>query len=257
MRENKSPIARFAALGALIAAIVLVLLLLFSGGGEKNTYKLLFETGGQLVQGNEVRIGGVPVGSVEKIDLTEDNQAEVTITTEQPLTEGTEAVIRLTSLSGVANRYISVTPGPNNAPELELDGAAAAGRHGRPGRHRPALRHLPAASPAGAAAGDRGAGGHLRRSRARGQPRLQVLQLRASPRPRSCSRSSPATSRSSPTSSSTPARSSTRSPRAAATSPRSSRTRTRRSARSPGRTARSTASSSRCRRPSASRTRPS
>jgi phospholipid/cholesterol/gamma-HCH transport system substrate-binding protein len=118
MREKKSPIARFAALGALIAAIVLVLVLLFSGGGEKNTYKLLFETGGQLVEGNEVRVGGVPVGSVEKIDLTEDNQALVTITTEEPLTEGTEAIIRLTSLSGVANRYISVTPGPNNAPEL-------------------------------------------------------------------------------------------------------------------------------------------
>ena len=118
MREQKSPIARIAALGALLAAIVLVLLLLFSGGGDKNTYKLLFETGGQLVTGNEVRIGGVPVGSVEKIDLTDDNQAEVTITTEDPLTEGTEAVIRQTSLSGIANRYISITPGPNNADEL-------------------------------------------------------------------------------------------------------------------------------------------
>ena len=121
MNEKKSPIARIAALGALIAAIVLVLILLFSGGDEKNTYKLLFETGGQLVEGNEVRIGGVAVGSVEKIDLTEDNQAEVTITTEEPLTEGTEAVIRLTSLSGVANRYISVTPGPSNEPELDPD----------------------------------------------------------------------------------------------------------------------------------------
>ncbi|HEX6116437.1 MAG TPA: MlaD family protein [Solirubrobacterales bacterium] len=118
MEDKKSPIARIAALGALIAAIVLVLLLLFSGGDDKNTYKLLFQTGGQLVEGNEVRIGGVAVGSVEKLDLTDDNQAEVTITTEEPLTEGTEAVIRQTSLSGVANRYISIAPGPNDAPEL-------------------------------------------------------------------------------------------------------------------------------------------
>jgi phospholipid/cholesterol/gamma-HCH transport system substrate-binding protein len=121
MTEKKSPIARIAALGALIAAIVLVLLLLFSGGDTKHTYKLLFETGGQLVQGNEVRIGGVPVGSIEEIDLTEDNQALVTITTEDSLNEGTTAVIRQTSLSGVANRYISVTPGPDNEPELDPD----------------------------------------------------------------------------------------------------------------------------------------
>ena len=118
MREEKSPIGRIAALGALIAAIVLVLLLLFSGGGEKNTYKLLFETGGQLVEGNEVRIGGVAVGSVDTIDLTEDNQALVTISTEQELTEGTEAVIRQTSLSGIANRYVAIAPGPNDSPEL-------------------------------------------------------------------------------------------------------------------------------------------
>ena len=118
MREQKSPIARIAALAALIAAIVLVLLLLFSGGGDKHTYRLLFETGGQLVEGNEVRIGGVAVGTVDAIDLTEDNQAEVTITTEEPLTEGTEAVIRQTSLSGIANRYVSITPGPDDNPEL-------------------------------------------------------------------------------------------------------------------------------------------
>ena len=34
------------------------------------------------------------------------------------LHDGTSAVIRSTSLSGVANRYISITPGPDNAPKL-------------------------------------------------------------------------------------------------------------------------------------------
>ncbi len=118
MREHKSPIARFAALGALIAAVALVLTLLFFGSENGHTYRLLFETGGQLVEGNEVRIGGVPVGSVEEIDLTDDYQAEVAIRTEEPLTEGTQAVIRQTSLSGIANRYISVVPGPDDAPKL-------------------------------------------------------------------------------------------------------------------------------------------
>jgi len=119
MTDNKPGIARFAALGALIAALALVIYLLFSGGGSTNTYRLLFETGGQLVPGNEVRVGGVPVGSVDKVDLTDDSQAEITITTEEPLHQGTTAVIRQTSLSGIANRYVSLTPGPNSEDELE------------------------------------------------------------------------------------------------------------------------------------------
>ena len=39
-----------------------------------------------------------------------------------PLREGTEATIRLTSLSGIANRYIALAMGPGDAPELD-DGA--------------------------------------------------------------------------------------------------------------------------------------
>ncbi len=36
-----------------------------------------------------------------------------------PLHEGTQAIIRATSLSGVANRYIALTPGPQNMPKLD------------------------------------------------------------------------------------------------------------------------------------------
>ena len=49
---------------------------------------------------NQVLIGGQPVGSVESIGLTDDNLAEVKISVEQELHEGTTAVIRATSLSG-------------------------------------------------------------------------------------------------------------------------------------------------------------
>jgi phospholipid/cholesterol/gamma-HCH transport system substrate-binding protein len=121
MRDSESPLARFAGLGALVIAVVVVLILLFAGD-DGHRYRLMFETGGQIVEGNEVRVGGVPVGTVETVDLSDDNQAEITIETEQTLHEGTSAVIRTTSLSGVANRYISLTPGPNNAPELDERG---------------------------------------------------------------------------------------------------------------------------------------
>ena len=113
---------RLAALGALALIVIAVIyLLLFSGGGGHN-YTLVFETGGQLVDGNEVLIGGQPVGSVDEVALTEDGQARVEVTVDRPLHEGTSAVIRATSLSGIANRYVSVTPGPDNAPELDDGG---------------------------------------------------------------------------------------------------------------------------------------
>jgi len=55
---------------------------------------------------------------VESIELTDDNLAEIEISSEQELHEGTTATIRATSLSGVANHYISLSPGPNSNPAL-------------------------------------------------------------------------------------------------------------------------------------------
>ena len=109
--------ARIAGVGALVVAVVLVAVLLL-GSDEGHEYDLLFETGGQLVPGNQVLVGGQPVGTIDEISLTEDAQAEVKITTDEPLHEGTTAVIRSTSLSGIANRYISISPGPDNAEEI-------------------------------------------------------------------------------------------------------------------------------------------
>lgn len=106
-----------AALGALALVVIAILVLLLSGGSS-NHYKLLFQTGGQLVNGNQVLIGGVPVGSVDNVKLTSDGQAEVDISVDRPLHEGTSAVIRATSLSGIANRYVSIQPGPDSNPEL-------------------------------------------------------------------------------------------------------------------------------------------
>jgi phospholipid/cholesterol/gamma-HCH transport system substrate-binding protein len=113
-------IARGAGVGALLAVVALVaILLLSSGGGEQ--YTLIFQNAGQLVKGDDVQIGGQRVGSVDDILLTNDNQAEIKISVEAPyapLHKGTTATIRLTSLTGVANRYIALSPGPNNARAL-------------------------------------------------------------------------------------------------------------------------------------------
>ena len=107
--------ARPIALLALVVAILLAgYLLLFRGGGGSE-YTLLFQTAGQLVKDDDVQIGGRRVGSVRSIELTDDNLAAVRVKVEEPyapLREGTQAVIRLTSLSGIANRYVALTLAP-------------------------------------------------------------------------------------------------------------------------------------------------
>lgn len=114
-------IARGAALGSLIAAVVAVGVLMFGGGGGEE-YKFLFQNAGQLVNGNQVQVAGKAVGKISKIELTDDNQAEITATINDdfaPLHEGSTASIRQPSLPSIANRFIVLTPGPNNAPELK------------------------------------------------------------------------------------------------------------------------------------------
>jgi phospholipid/cholesterol/gamma-HCH transport system substrate-binding protein len=103
-----------------IAVIVLAVVLLSGNGGHK--YTLVFQNAAQLVPDNQVLIGGSPVGSVESIELSDDNLAEVNVEVDQELHEGTTATIRATSLSGVANHYVSISPGPNSNPALD-DGA--------------------------------------------------------------------------------------------------------------------------------------
>src|SRR4051794_7820341 len=113
-------VARVAALVALGIAVVVVAVLLLSGDGGKE-YKVQLINAGQLVNGDDVQIGGRRVGSIEDIALTNHNQAQLKISVDEdfaPLHEGTTAVVRATSLSGIANRYLAITPGPNSAPPL-------------------------------------------------------------------------------------------------------------------------------------------
>jgi phospholipid/cholesterol/gamma-HCH transport system substrate-binding protein len=121
--------ARGVAIGALLVAAVLVGVLLL-GGEDRTAYKVRFQNAGQLVRDDDVQVGGRRIGTIRDIRLTDDNQAEIDIEIEPdfgPLREGTRAVIRATSLSGIANRYIALTPGPNNAQELE-EGAILTGQ---------------------------------------------------------------------------------------------------------------------------------
>jgi phospholipid/cholesterol/gamma-HCH transport system substrate-binding protein len=126
--ERGSTLARVIAVAALVVAVALAALAMF-GGGDSYRVKAVFQNAGQLVNGNEVRVGGQPVGRITDIDLDETAQAIVTMEIEDdlaPLHRGTRATIRSTSLSGIANRYVSVQPGPNGTGEIPDGGEIGA-----------------------------------------------------------------------------------------------------------------------------------
>ena len=113
--------ARILALAALVAAVALAALAMF-GGSDQYKVKAVFQNAGQLVPGNEVRVGGQPIGTISDIELDQSANAIVTMEVGDevaPLHEGTSATIRATSLSGITSRYISLKPGPNNSRELD------------------------------------------------------------------------------------------------------------------------------------------
>jgi len=117
--------ARGIALSALVLAVLLAgYLLLFRGGGG-HEYTLLFQNAGQLVKDDDVQVAGRRIGSVRSIKLTDNNLAAVKVRVEEPyapLRQGTRAIIRLTSLSGIANRYVALTLAPDTNEKLD-DGA--------------------------------------------------------------------------------------------------------------------------------------
>ena len=120
--------ARLGALAALVLAVVVVGFLMLGGGGY--SVAVTVPNAGQLVKGNEVKVGGVPVGTVESIELTPDGHARLELGIDDdgllPLHRGTKAIIRATSLGGIANRYISLQPGPNNAAPIPDGGSIPA-----------------------------------------------------------------------------------------------------------------------------------
>jgi phospholipid/cholesterol/gamma-HCH transport system substrate-binding protein len=106
-----------------LAVVVLGVLVLTSGSSY--TLKLEFQDAGGLVNGNLVMIGPAEVGTVNSITLTPNGLAEVGISLRSdasPMHEGTVARVFENSLSGSANKYVVLEPGPTEAPAIPSGG---------------------------------------------------------------------------------------------------------------------------------------
>ena len=124
-------VGRVAALGAVIAAVVLVAMVLFDVGGGGYEVTAKFANAGQIVKGNPVQTGGTQIGSVKAIDITDDGQAEVKLSIDgdyAPLRDGTRAAIKQLSLSGIANRYVELSMPPNGRDPIDDGGVIGTDR---------------------------------------------------------------------------------------------------------------------------------
>ena len=114
-------VGRLLVIAAILAAMAVVATVLLKARAPDYVVRARFADASQLVRGNLVQVAGVKVGSISKIRLTGDGQAEVAMKIEdaeyRPLRRGTRAIIRQASLSGVANRYVDLQlpPGDHTA----------------------------------------------------------------------------------------------------------------------------------------------
>ena len=73
-------------------------------------------------------MGGAPVGTISDIELDDSAQAVVTMEVNETWRRSTRAPGHdpRDLLSGIANRYVSLSPGPNDADEIEDGGEIGA-----------------------------------------------------------------------------------------------------------------------------------
>jgi phospholipid/cholesterol/gamma-HCH transport system substrate-binding protein len=131
MSANVSPTMKRALAGGLLLLAALVVLLLgtgASGGDGGGTYRVraIFDTASFLVPGEDVKIAGVKVGSIESLDVTPDNKAAIVLRIDDPAFQDfkrdAHCTIRLQSLIG--EKFVACEPtqpkGANTAPAPAL-----------------------------------------------------------------------------------------------------------------------------------------
>lgn len=101
------------------ATYVLATTIANKGYGDTKQYRATFLDATGLLKGDDVRIAGVRVGQVEKVEIVNRNQAQVTFTVDasHPLPASTDVKIRYRNLVG--QRYLAVSQGAGSSAPLD------------------------------------------------------------------------------------------------------------------------------------------
>jgi phospholipid/cholesterol/gamma-HCH transport system substrate-binding protein len=125
-KRNTATIAAGVKLGIFTLVSVLVTGLLAAimgnfGFGSQTEYKAIFSTASELKKGDDVRVAGVSVGEVKKVEIYHRNHALVTfkIKSDVPVSTASRAEIRFLNLVG--SRYMSIVQGKPGAQRLSKD----------------------------------------------------------------------------------------------------------------------------------------
>jgi len=123
-KRNLIKVTIFTVVMLLVAAGLVVVFgeFRFSSG---NTYHAKFATASRLKSGQDVRIAGVPVGSVTEVKLAPDNTVDVTfdVNSRYQLYTSTRAAIRYENLVG--DRFLEITSGPGELRKLPIGATIA------------------------------------------------------------------------------------------------------------------------------------
>lgn len=103
---------------SLVVTSVLAMIMGNVGFGSTVEYKALFTSASMISDGDDVRIAGLRVGSVEAVKIVDRTQALVTfsVKSDVPLTTASKASVRFLNLVG--ERYLALTQGDPGAPRL-------------------------------------------------------------------------------------------------------------------------------------------
>jgi phospholipid/cholesterol/gamma-HCH transport system substrate-binding protein len=113
------------------AIFALVMVLIFTGlavvfsqarFASTTSYHAVFTSGSNIRSGDKVRIAGVPVGSVNSVQVGRDNFAHIEFDVEDkyPMLQSTRATVRYENLVG--DRYMELLEGPGSTEQLSSGG---------------------------------------------------------------------------------------------------------------------------------------
>jgi phospholipid/cholesterol/gamma-HCH transport system substrate-binding protein len=120
---------------ALVIAALLLVALVFAaagGGGDGYQVRAIFDNVSSAVPGEEVKVAGAPVGTIESLDVTSDNKAVAVLAIEEdgftPFHRDARCSIRPQSLIG--EKYVECDPGDSSSPPLpEIEQGEGEGQH--------------------------------------------------------------------------------------------------------------------------------